>query len=197
MSLQTAHLRAQAAGAGRSQSLEDSLAGVGRDIHQLGDALYPTMLDALGLAVALRDYCTEFARREGLPVNYVHRGLSIRLPGYTAVNLYRIAECALANVARHARANRAWVTLSRTAKGIRLAIRDDGTGFDPEALALGSGLGIVAMRQRLRAEKGSLTIRSSPGAGTEVVALVPLLAAGNQPRAAIARNVVVDPLDQH
>jgi PAS domain S-box-containing protein len=197
VSLQTAHLRAQAAGAGRSQGLEDSLAGVGRDIHQLGDGLYPSMLDTLGLAVALRDYCTEFARKEGIPVNYVHRGLSIRLPGYTASILYRIAEDALANVAQHAHANRAWVTLSRTAKGIRLAIRDDGAGFDAAAAALGSGLGIVAMRQRVRAERGSLTIQSSPGEGTEVVALVPLLAARNQPRAAVASKVVVDPLGQH
>jgi signal transduction histidine kinase len=133
------------------------------------------MLDHFGLAVALRDYCAEFTRREGLPVGYVHRGISARLPGQIAVGLYRIAEDALANVARHAHANQAWVTLSRSATGLRLAIRDDGAGFDPAAVERGAGLGILAMRERLRDFKGSLTVRSRPGGGTEVVALAPLL----------------------
>jgi signal transduction histidine kinase len=155
------------------------------------------MLDHFGLAVALREYCAEFTRKEGIPVNYVHRGISTRLPGHTAATLYRIAEEALANVAKHAHANQAWVTLSRTAKGIRLAIHDDGAGFDPAAIQPGPGLGMLAMQERLRAVQGSLSIRSLPGAGTEVVALAPLSSAGNQPCAAIPRNVVVDPFDQH
>jgi PAS domain S-box-containing protein len=175
MSLQAMHLTSGAAAAGQSQALEASIASLGRDLHELGRALYPTMLDHFGLAVALRDYCAEFTRREGLPVGYVHRGISARLPGQIAVGLYRIAEDALANVARHAHANQAWVTLSRSATGLRLAIRDDGAGFDPAAVERGAGLGILAMRERLRDFKGSLTVRSRPGGGTEVVALAPLL----------------------
>jgi signal transduction histidine kinase len=190
-------MAARAATAGQSHALQECVASLGRDLHHLAGALYPATLDHLGLAVAVREYCAEFTRKEGIPVNYVHRGISARLPGRTASTLYRIAEEALANVAKHAQANRAWVTLSRTAKGTRLTVRDDGAGFDPAALEPGSGLGILAMRERLRAVKGSLSIRSRPGAGTEVVTLAPLSSAGNQPRAAIPRNVVVDPLDQH
>jgi PAS domain S-box-containing protein len=197
MSLQVAHLAAPAAAPGQSHALQECIASLGHYLHDLAGSLHPAMLDHLGLAVALRDYCAEFTRKQGIPVNHVHRGISTRLPLHTTSILYRIAEEALANVARHAHANQAWVTLSRTAKGIRLTIRDDGAGFDPAAVAPGSGLGILAMRERLRAVKGSLSIRSRRGGGTDVVALAPLSTAGNQPRAAIARNVVVDPLDQH
>jgi len=179
LSLQASHLVAGAAAPGPSHALQESLDSLGRHLHHLGGALYPAMLDHLGLAVALRDYCAEFARQRGIPVNYVHRGISTRLPGRSAAVLYRIAEEALANVAKHACANRAWVTLSRTAKGIRLAIHDDGVGFDPAAIEPGSSLGLLAMQERLRAVKGSLSIRSLPGAGTEIVALAPLSSAGD------------------
>jgi PAS domain S-box-containing protein len=197
LSVQVAHLAARAAAPGASNALQECVASLGSDLHDLAGVLYPAMLDHFGLAVALREYCAEFTRKEGIPVNYVHRGITARLPAHTAATLYRVAEEALANIARHAHANRAWVTLSRTAKGIRLAIRDDGAGFDPVAVDPGWGLGILAMRERLRAVRATLSIRSRHGAGTEVVALAPLLSAGNQPCAPIPCNVVVDPLDQH
>jgi two-component system, NarL family, sensor histidine kinase UhpB len=197
MSLQAAHLGARADDGNQLQALQDCIASLGRDLHHLGGDLYPAMLDHFGLAVALRDYCAEFTCKQGIPVNYVHRGISTRLPLHTASTLYRVAEEALANIARHAHAQQAWVTLSRNAKGLRLAIHDDGAGFDPAAADPGSGLGILAMRERLRAVNGSLAIRSRPGAGTEVVARALLSSAGNQACAPVARNVIVDPLDEH
>jgi PAS domain S-box-containing protein len=197
MSLQAAHLPCGQAGAGQIQALQACVASLGRDLRQISGGLYPAMLDHFGLAVALREYCAEFTRREGIAVGYVHRGISTRLPWRSACALYRIAEEALAHAARHACAKRAWVTLSRTAKGIKLAIRDDGAGLDPAAVDAGSDLGILAMRERLRAVNGSLSIRVRPGAGTEVVALAPLFAPGDQPCAAVAGHVVVNPLGQH
>ncbi|MGA3039966.1 MAG: PAS domain S-box protein [Bryobacteraceae bacterium] len=200
INLLAAHMATGAAGAGQRHALQECVASLGRDLSQISAALYPTMLDHFGLAVALREYCADFTRKQGIPVNYVHRGISTRLSLRSAATLYRIAEEALANVARHAHANQAWVTLSRTAKGIKLAIRDDGAGFDAAAADAGSGLGMLAMRERLRAVNGSLSIRTRPGAGTEVAALAPwaaLLSAGNQACTAVAGDVVVDPLDQH
>ena len=149
ISLQAAHMAARGASPERLHSFQQCLAGLSRDLHHLAGALHPATLDHLGLAVALRDYCAELARKEGIPVSYSHRGVSARLPVHTAATLYRIAEEALANVAKHAHANRAWMTLSRTAKGIRLVIRDDGASFDPAGVEPGSGLGILAMRERL------------------------------------------------
>ncbi len=200
LSLQAAQLAFRAHGAVQSSAIRDCVTDLGRHLHDLAGGLHPAALEHFGLAVALRDYCAEFTRKEGIPVRYVHRGISTRVPGHTAATLYRIAEEAMTNIARHAQAHHAWVTLSRTAKGIRLAIHDDGDGFDPAAVDPGPGLGILAMRERLRAVRGSLFIRSRLGAGTEVVALAPLatlFAAGDQPCSPIAGNVVVNPLDQH
>ena len=173
LTLQAAHLAACAAIPDQSHAFEESVVSLGRDLRRLSSDLYPAMLEHFGLAVALRDYCAEFTRKHGIPVNYVHRGISARLPVHAASTLYRIAEGALANVVQHAQANRVWVTLSRTAQGTRLAIRDDGAGFHPAAVEPGSGLGILAMRERLRTVNGSLSIRSHPGGGTKVVALAP------------------------
>ena len=174
LTLQAAHLAAYAGAPGQSDAFQAAVASLGRDLHHLSGDLYPAMLEHFGLAVALRDYCAEFTRKHGIPVNYVHRGISARLPVSAASTLYRVAEDALANVVQHAHANRVWVTLSRTAQGTRLAIRDDGAGFHPVALEPGSGLGILAMRERLRTVNGSLSIRSQPGGGTRIVALAPL-----------------------
>jgi PAS domain S-box-containing protein len=196
MGLQASRMAARTA-AGETHVLQDCVASLDRDLHHLADALHPATLDQLGLAVALREYCAEFSQRNGISVNYIHRRISARLPGRTASTLYRVAQEALGNVAKHSLATHAWVTLSRTAKGIRLAIRDDGSGFDPGGVEAGSGLGILAMRERLRAVSGSLSIRSRQGTGTEVAAVAPLLPAGNQACAAIPGEVVVDPLDQH
>jgi PAS domain S-box-containing protein len=178
LTLQAAHLAARAPVPGQWQAVEDCVASLGRDLRQLSGDLYPAVLDHFGLAVALRDYCAEFTRRHGIPVNYVHRGISARFPVHATSTLYRIAEDVLANVAQHAHARRVWVTLSRANEGIRLAIRDDGAGFSPSAVEPGLGLGIVAMRERLRAVGGSLSISSRPGAGTKVVALAPLSPVG-------------------
>jgi PAS domain S-box-containing protein len=197
MSLEAAHLPLSAAAAGQSHALRESVASLGHDLYNIGAALYPAMLDHFGLGVALRDYCAEFARTQGIPVTYVHRGVPARLPVQIGTTLYRVAEAALANVAKHAHAHQAAVSLCRTAKGIRVSVRDNGTGFDPKAVEPGTDLGILAMRERLRAVRGSLSIRSRLGGGTEVMALVPLFPAGDQPGAAIPRNVVVDPLDKH
>jgi PAS domain S-box-containing protein len=194
MRLQAAHMAVRAE---QSMALQEWVARLGEDLQNLAGALYPPVLEHLGLAVALREYCAEFTRKHGIPVHFVHRGISARLPGQTAATLYRIAEAALANVVQHAHANQAWVTLSRPAKGIRLAVRDDGTGFGPAVVDPGAGLGILAMRERLRAIRGSLSIGLHRGAGTEVVALVPLFSARNEACAPIPGDVVVDPLDQH
>jgi PAS domain S-box-containing protein len=159
---------------GRPDSIQACVASLGRDLQHLAAALHSATLDHFGLAVALRDCTTDFAQKQGIPIHYVHRGISTRLLGQATAALYRIAEEAMANIAKHAHAHRVWVTLSRTAKGIRLAIRDDGSGFDPKAIEPGSGFGVLAMRERLRAVGGSLVIRARPGAGCEVVALAPL-----------------------
>jgi signal transduction histidine kinase len=147
---------------------------LGADLQRLACALHPATLDCLGLAVALRDCCAEFSRRHGIPVKYTHRGISSHFPGPTTSTLYRVAEEALANVARHAHATQAWVAPTRTPNGIRLVIRDNGRGLDRKAVPPQPGLGFVAMRERMRSVEGSLSVHPRSGGGTEVVALAPV-----------------------
>ena len=90
------------------------------------------------------------------------------------VTLFRAAQEALANVARHSSASRVGMTLTYTDDLVLLDVRDDGVGFTPGAVL---GFGLRAMEQRLRLAGGTLEIESAPGAGTALSARVPALAA--------------------
>ena len=94
-----------------------------------------------------------------------------------ALCLYRVAQESLHNVVRHSGARSATLLLRGESEGLRLEVTDSGVGFDPEDVRHRRGLGIVSMRERLRAAGGVLWIRSTPGKGTVVDALVPLPAA--------------------
>jgi signal transduction histidine kinase len=110
------------------------------------------------------------------------------------VTLLRVAQEALANVAKHAGASRAGVTLSYIEDVVSLDVRDDGTGFVPPAgsaapaapngsLSAG-GFGLIAMRQRVSRLAGQLEIESEPGAGTAVSASLPAIPLGPSPQTA-------------
>jgi signal transduction histidine kinase len=94
------------------------------------------------------------------------------LPGATALAAFRIAQEALRNVEKHARATSVRVGLARTAHELRLTVSDTGIGFSPAAVA--RGIGLASMRERAAAMGASIVIKSSPGRGAEVRLLVPL-----------------------
>jgi signal transduction histidine kinase len=95
------------------------------------------------------------------------------------VTLLRVAQEALANVAKHARASRAGVTLSYMEDVVTLDVRDDGAGFNGHASpSPDGGFGLIAMRQRVRRLAGQLEIESEPGAGTAVSASLPAIPLG-------------------
>jgi signal transduction histidine kinase len=103
------------------------------------------------------------------------------------VTLLRVAQEALANVAKHAGASRAWITLSYMGDVVSLDVRDDGAGFDPAQTPqgeTGGGFGLIAMRQRVQRLAGQLEIESEPGAGTVVSASLPAIGLGPPPQAA-------------
>jgi signal transduction histidine kinase len=96
------------------------------------------------------------------------------LPEEEALALYRVAQEALNNVVRHSGATSVRVALSPTAKEVRLVIRDDGSGFDTAGKT--GGIGLIGMRERMRAVLGDFQIVSAPGSGTEIHATVTLAA---------------------
>lgn len=97
-----------------------------------------------------------------------------RLPSILENCLYRIAQEALTNACKHSRSKEVTVTLAQKGQEIRLKVRDWGIGFDPESVEKGH-FGLEGIRQRVRLLGGRLTIESTPGSGTVVEVVVPIL----------------------
>jgi signal transduction histidine kinase len=106
-------------------------------------------------------------------------GVRDRLPAPIETALYRIAQEALTNANKYARASHIDIDLSYKDHGVRLSVRDDGVGFDPQSVPDReepgrAGLGLFGMRERATLLHGTLDVRSQPRAGTQVVAELPL-----------------------
>jgi signal transduction histidine kinase len=170
--------RAESAAPGGAQSgtlrtVRESLVRLSEDIHSLAYRLHPSVLEELGLAEALRTECERKGRHGGIDVTLDLDRVPAAIGKDRALCLYRVAQEALNNVVRHARAKTAGVTLRQVDGGLLLAIRDDGVGFDAEEPRNRGSLGLVSMRERLRLVNGTLDIDSTPGQGTVIVAWVP------------------------
>jgi signal transduction histidine kinase/HAMP domain-containing protein len=149
------------------------------EVHDLALELRPRLLDDLGLVAALRHYLGEFRDRFHLLTDLQVVGLDDeRLPSRVKTALYRIAQQALVNVARHARAESVGVLLGDRGSSVVLIVEDDGVGFDVEEVmgshVLQTNLGLYGMRERASLLGGSLTIESAPGGGTSVFVEIPL-----------------------
>ena len=159
----------------------ESLAEARRSVQ----ALRPGPLDDARLPEALGELAGQWTEATGIPVRMAVDGTAIPLQPALEVVLFRAAQESLANIAKHAGATRAGITLSYTYDVVVLDVLDDGAGFDPDAAGAaqapggsspnGTGYGLSAMRQRLRQVGGALEIESAPGDGTTVSASVPTL----------------------
>jgi signal transduction histidine kinase len=131
--------------------------------------LHPRLLDTMGLRAALESYVADFNRRTGIDAEVgIAEGLS-RLDEARAITLFRIVQEALTNVAKHARANKVSVQLTRALDTITLAVRDNGVGFDPIDARRRKSLGLVSMRERARQFQGVCSIGPvAGGPGTEI-----------------------------
>ena len=143
------------------------------------EGLRPEPLEAARLPEALTAVAKEWSDLNGVPVEMVTTGDVQPLHPEVEVALLRTAQEALANVAKHASASRAGVTLSYMGDVVTLDVRDDGVGFTvpPASDERGSGFGLSAMRQRMNRVAGTLAIESEPGGGTAISARVPAIVA--------------------
>lgn len=155
----------------------ESLAEARRSVH----ALRPLALETEDLSGALARMVRRLADLSGVEVTFECRGSRRALPEETADNLLRGSQEALANALRHAEASEIRVRLEYEALVVRLSVRDNGHGFEPEqALAAGDGLGLRGLRDRAARMGGQLTLRSEAGAGSEVTMVAPLQALENR-----------------
>jgi two-component system NarL family sensor kinase len=152
--------------------------GALHDTRELSRLLRPTLLDDLGLEAALRWLARTLSERAGLAIE-VHSTLGERrLPADFETLVFRITQEALTNVIRHSGARVAQILLTCSAASLKLQVRDDGRGFEPDAIATpekGSvSAGVRGMRDRAELFSGTFEISSAPGEGTCVQLILPL-----------------------
>ncbi|MDN3351295.1 sensor histidine kinase [Actinomadura sp. DC4] len=163
--------------ADQAQALaRDNLAEARRSVA----ALRPGQLEGAHLPEAIAGMSERWSQTSGVAVGVETTGEPRPLLADVEVALFRVAQEALTNVAKHAKASRVGLTLSYMEDVVLLDVRDDGIGFEPRDIDFAgqSGFGLSSMRQRLLRVAGSLAIESGPGEGTAVNASVPALPAG-------------------
>jgi len=147
-------------------------------VHQFARDLRPMVLDDLGVVPALHSFMKGFTKQTGLHVHFktFTSGRIAELDTDTRTVLYRIAQEALTNVARHAQASRVEVSLRKLPRGIGLAIKDNGKSFQVAQVLhakVNTRLGLLGMRERVEMVGGHLRIESAPGHGTAIRAEIP------------------------
>ena len=143
-----------------------------RDIHRICYELYPVVLEKLGLVVALSSLCREFSEMTGISAVFDHQNVPRYVPDNVSLCVYRVAQEALHNVFKHAKAKEAKVSLRGIAGGIEIKVVDSGAGFDPFLVRTRKGLGLITIDERVQSAGGLCSVHSNPGFGTEVKAVL-------------------------
>ncbi|MGP3932040.1 sensor histidine kinase [Nonomuraea sp. KM88] len=151
----------------------DSLAEARRSVH----AVQPGPLESAPLPAALAEIAARWSELNAVRVEVATTGTARPLHPQVEATLLRIAQEALANIAKHAGASRAGITLSYMEDVVSLDVRDDGAGFDRARALDGGGFGLASMRDRVTRLAGAFEIESEPGSGTAVSAVVPAITA--------------------
>jgi signal transduction histidine kinase len=149
-------------------SLLTQLGDLANDVHNISHQLHSSKLELLGLSGALKGLCRQLADQYGTVIDLTTQKLPETLPEELSLCFYRIAQEGLMNALKHSESRRIDVSLDCREQILRMLIKDFGIGFDP--LALGNGLGLVTMQERLKMVGGALRVNSVPGKGTELEA---------------------------
>ncbi len=140
------------------------------NVRGLSQSLHPSILDELGLDSAIQWYVSTIEKQHGLQVSYTRLGVPVAVDATIAIQVYRVLQEAVSNVARHAGARSTRIVLRFVASAVELDVVDDGRGIGPGG---GRGLGLVAMRERAELVGGTLDLREPDGGGTLVRLRVP------------------------
>jgi signal transduction histidine kinase/PAS domain-containing protein len=166
---------------GETDKAEQQLARIGqmaqyalKEMRLLIYQLRPAALEAEGLLGALEQRLEAVERRAGIDARLIADPGDLGLPPPVEEALYRIAQEALNNILKHADATEAVVALDLRDGMVKLAVRDNGQGFDPKVARRSGGMGLANIRQRAERFGGSVAITSAPGQGTEVKVKVPV-----------------------
>jgi signal transduction histidine kinase len=165
--------------ANQLEGIKSLLASTSKEVHRLIYDLRPSLLDDLGLPAALRSCAHNALDAAGVEVHLEVIGQERRLPPQVEIALFRIAQEAITNIACHARAESAYLSLEFNDESIGLQIEDDGVGFDPSHVfsspaGTSKGVGLLGMKERAELLGGTFTIDTRPGGGTRVAVEIPV-----------------------
>ena len=142
-------------------------------VRNVATSLRPAALD-MGLVPSIAWLCREFSRRGHVKCDFTVPDQDINLDANRDVVIFRIVQESLTNVRRYARASHVTVHLAQRVHELSLEIRDNGIGFDPDAVAQRSSLGLLGMSERALALGGNVAVDSRPGQGTVISVTIPL-----------------------
>ena len=156
------------------RTIQDRIVELSDNVRRLAYQFHPSILDDLGLSIALRRLVDDFQTRTGIEARFIGKDIPKHVAKEVVTCLYRVAQEGLANISRHARAKNVRVELQRVRDGLQLMMSDDGVGFDMNRHDGQRGsLGLLSMRERVSLVAGTLSIQSTPGEGTQICAWVP------------------------
>ena len=164
-------------GVGDDAGVDDCMRLVDRaiqDVREMSQLLRPTILDDFGLDAALRSLTESFAQRTGIEVKYQSDIHGKRLRDEAETNLFRIAQEALTNIARHSGATNVSIDLQERGNDLTLSISDNGRGFDPNERRATPGLGLAGMKSRAQGCGGRLRFETSDGKGFRIEVMCPI-----------------------
>jgi len=145
-----------------------------QSVQRISDELRPGVLEELGLVKTLKSEAREFKEHTGIPCAFETNMGKAKFDRLGSVAIFRIAQAALTNIARHANASRARMTLVKRTNHLILTVHDNGKGIAKKRVLSANSLGIIGMRERALALDGLLSLKGSTGKGTTLTVRIPL-----------------------
>jgi PAS domain S-box-containing protein len=161
----------------RTSKLQVQASEIAADIQRLSHELHSSKLELLGIAVAMKGFCEEFATLQRVDAEFTSRDVPDQLPPDICLCLFRVLQQALHNAAKHSGVRRFEANLWGEQDEVHLVVSDAGRGFDLEAARSGRGLGLISMEERLKLVGGALSIDTQPQRGTRIHAWAPVRSA--------------------
>ena len=163
----------------RTDQLIKHTSEISSDVQALSHELHSSKLEYLGIVVAMKSFCNEFAEQQKVEIDFVADDVPGSVPQDVSLCLFRVLQEGLHNAVKHSGVRHFEAQLRGVYGELQLAIRDSGVGFDPGAAESNRGLGIVSMRERAGLVNGMVSIVSKPTGGTEIRVRVPMAVGTN------------------
>jgi PAS domain S-box-containing protein len=155
-------------------ALQKQTVEISNDLQALSHELHPPRLLHLGVVPAMRGFCGELSAQKNVVIDFSNENVPRSVPSDVALCLFRVLQEALHNAVRHSRVRQFNAHLRGTEDAVDLIVRDEGVGFDIDAVSRGAGLGLTSMKERLKLVGGELFIESQATRGTTILARAPV-----------------------